>query len=189
MPVNQGVNNVLFIKDNNNVLSIAYDDLIKYHGRVLIGGVALAFKALELSFVTLLPHEIPSREKITSFLTGLGEAGMGVIDGVEMVTRVRTRGLLIADTEAVLNRLAPDAPNGGKYYFELVYDDKKIELTLKEGLIPADFINLSRQARAGTLDEIGFRQLQELRETLAATLMAKSANDIFNFIVKDSSNS
>ena len=79
-----------------------------------------------------------------------------------MVTRVRTRA---ADCR---HRSSAKAFGAGctkrrQTLFELEYDHK-IELTLKEGLIPADFINLSRQARAGTLDEIGFKQLQELRK-------------------------
>ncbi len=49
--------NVLMVKDRGNVLQISYEDMIKYHGRFHIGGVAMAFKALELAFERLFRSE------------------------------------------------------------------------------------------------------------------------------------
>ena len=43
------------VKDRDTVLEISYEDMIKYHGRFNIGGVALAFKALELGLSKLVP--------------------------------------------------------------------------------------------------------------------------------------
>ena len=79
--------------------------------------------------------------------------GTGVVDAVEMATRARTRGKLTADCEAVKDKLAPDAPNGGKYYFEVEYDGRKIAVPLKDGLIPNEFIVLSRKAHMGNISD------------------------------------
>lgn len=170
---------ILVIKDRDTLLQISYEDMIKYHGRLHIGGVAVAFKVLELGFTRLVPGgQIPVRGKF-AFASGLGAAATGVLDGVEMVTRARSRGQMSADTALSPNINAPQTPNGGKFYFELTYDGVKLGMALKEGLVPEEFITLSRQAMDRTLDSDGARRLQEVKEELAATLMSKNAEDLF----------
>lgn len=171
----------LKVSDRDTVLEISYEDMIKYHGRFNIGGVALAFKALELAFSILAGGEIPSREKI-SFFSGIGEAGLGVIDGVEMVTRASSRGRLTADASAARGKPAPDAPEGGKYYFEVEYGNKKVGLSLKEGLIPEEFMVLSRKAYMGEISVEEAKRLQEVKERIAAAVMSSEAADIFECI-------
>ncbi|HWP96879.1 MAG TPA: hypothetical protein VN426_08500 [Syntrophomonadaceae bacterium] len=174
--------NILVIKDRDTILQISYEDMIKYHGRFHIGGVALAFKALQLGFARLLPPgQVPSRSKI-AFASGMGPTATGVLDGVEMVTRAGSKGRMTSDTVLGKNVTAPETPNAGKFYFELTYDGVKLGLALKEGLVPEEFISLSRQAMARTLDNDGARRLQEVKEELAATLMSNKAEDLFNCI-------
>jgi hypothetical protein len=176
--------NILKICDRDMVLEISYEDMIKYHGRFNIAGVALAFKVLELAFLKLAGKEIPAREKI-SFFSGIGNVGMGVIVGVEMVTRARTRGKLIADAGAARGKPAPDTPEGGKYYFEVGCGNKKIGLSLKEGMIPEEFMILSRKAYAGELNEGEAKRLQVVKEQIAAAVMSKEAVDLFDCIFID----
>ncbi|MEN6325402.1 MAG: hypothetical protein ABFD18_04215 [Syntrophomonas sp.] len=174
--------NSFYIKDRDVALHISYDDMIKYHGRYYIGGVAIAFKVLELAFAKLIPGEIPAREKI-SFASAMGLAGGGVIDAVEMVTRTWTRGKFIADAALVPMIPAPDLPNGGKYYYELNYDGTKIAIALKDGLIPEEFMILSRKATTQTITEEEAIRLQEVKEDLASTLMANKAEALFNWVI------
>ncbi len=106
--------NKLVFEDRVGIVEITYEDMIKYHGRFHIAGVAMAYKVLELAFLVLFNEgEIPSRRKVR-FLTGIGMNGTGVIDAVEMATRAWTGGRLTADCDVVKDKLAPDAPNGGK---------------------------------------------------------------------------
>jgi hypothetical protein len=172
------------IRDRDTILEISYEDMIKYHGRFNIAGVALAFKVLELAFSKLAGKEIPAREKI-SFFSGIGNAGMGVIDGVEMVTRARTRGRLVADDAAAKGKPAPDAPEGGKYYFEVGYGNKKIGLALKEGMIPEEFMILSRKAYASELNEGETNRLQVVKEQIATAVMSNEAVDLFDCVFID----
>jgi hypothetical protein len=173
--------NTLAIKDRDTVLNISYEDMIKYHGRFHIGGVAMAFKALELGFSKLLPNEIPSRNKI-SFTSALGESATGVLDAVEMATRARSLGKLVVDTALGKDTSAPDTPSGGKFYFEIKYDGAKLGLALKEGLVPEEFMTLSKKAIARTLDQEGAKRLQEVKEEMAANLISKKAEELFNLI-------
>ncbi|MDD2510396.1 MAG: hypothetical protein PHP26_03905 [Syntrophomonas sp.] len=177
--------NTISIKDRDVILNISYEDMIKYHGRFYIGGVAMAYKALELAFAKLPHLGIPSREKIT-FATAMGMEGMGVIDGVEMVTRARSREKLIADIGIIPKIPAPDAPNGGKYYFELNYDRTMIAIAVKEGLIPEEFIILSGKALSNTISEEEAIRIQIVKEDLASLIMTNAAEDLFNWSLCES---
>lgn len=171
--------NTLAIKDRDTILYISYEDMIKYHGHFHIGGVAMAYKAMELGFSKLIPEEIPSRDKV-GFASALGESATGVLDAAEMAARVRSRGQLVVDTTLGREIAAPPTPGGGKFYFELTYDGKKLGLALKEGLVPEEFMVLSQKAIARALDEDGAKRLQEVKEEMAANLMAKKAEELFN---------
>ena len=170
------------ITDRSDILEISYDDMIKYHGRHYIGGVAIAYKVLELAFDQLLGGQIPAREKI-SFASGMGLSGMGLLDGVEMVTRTWTRGRFTADHDLPCRIPAPSLPRTGRYYYELSYEGRTIAMALKEGLIPDEFMMLSRKAGDQALTEAEAVRLQEVKEELAATLMGSDPASLFNYII------
>lgn len=52
----------VIVKDQNDIIEITYDDILKYHGREMIGGAALAFKIMLMTFPKL-SDEIPQRGK------------------------------------------------------------------------------------------------------------------------------
>lgn len=178
----------LRIMDRDTLLEISYEDLIKYHGRFHIGGVALAYKLMELGFELLSPGTVPRRGSF-NFASALGEAATGVLDGVEMVTRARSRGNMTADLTLGQKAEAPVSANGGKFYFELGYGDRKLGMALAPGLVPDEFIVLSKAAMSGSLDTQGKKRLQEVKEELAAALMSQEASRLFNchFIENESS--
>lgn len=168
------------VKDHGAVLEISYEDMIKYHGRFNIGGVALAFKSLELGLAKLLPPgAIPERNQI-SFASALGESATGVVDGVEMATRAASRCTLSTDMAFGRDIDAPANPDGGKFYFEIGYARAKIGLALKEGLIPEEFTALLMMAMSRHLTHGELQRLQEVKEDIAAEVMATEAEDLFN---------
>jgi len=170
------------IKDRNTILEISYDDMIKYAGRFHIGGVAIAFKVLELGLSKLLPDgEIPSRKKI-GFVSGLGESATGVLDAVEMATRARSHGNMAADIALGHDIEAPQNPDGGKFYFELSYDGVKLGLALKMGLIPDEFTSLLGIAMNRPLSEEEAKRLQEVKEEIAASVISMPSEDLFTCI-------
>lgn len=170
-----------FIKDRNDILQIHYEDLIKYHGRLFIGGVAMAFKAMQLASRLLSGRDgIWSREKI-SFKSAMGPEARGVLDAVEMATRALTSGDLIADTSIPARIPAPRSPNGGKYYFEFHYDGTVLAIAVKEGIIARDFIDYARKELSGSIKYSEESRLQEVKEELAAALMAGEPECFFNW--------
>jgi len=169
---------VIFVRDRETIIAISYQEMLKYHGCTYVAGVAMAFKMLELSLAKLAGGEIMPRDKISILL---GVNGPGIIDGVEMVTRAYTQGRLTVDPRVAWDKDAPDAADGqnGKYYFEVKYNDKKISLALKHGLIPLRFTELAHRVHAGTISSEEEIQLQKLKEEIAASLMASASGDLF----------
>ena len=117
------LNQPIKIMDGKDVLTISYDDILKYHGHNMIGGVALAYKIMAWG-LPKLTDDIPKRGGFY-FLSGIGPGGEGVIDAVEMVMRVKTHNALCIDLNKVQDKPGPRTPGGnGRYYFELGYNGK-----------------------------------------------------------------
>ena len=167
----------LKIRDRTDVIEIGFDDLVKYHGRQNIGGVALAFKVLEFAFSKISPHEIPQREKIEIFTAF---PGTGAIDAFEMVTRAVTQDRFQLDTTFE----APQALKAvsGHFYFRISYRDHTVAVTPRRGLIPDRFLQLGRIHKAGEASQEDTIEFQGMKEALADTLIAMNAEDIFDLI-------
>ena len=50
--------NRIVVRDGQESLNFAMEDLIKYHGRFNLGGVALAFRIMQESIRRLSPNQI-----------------------------------------------------------------------------------------------------------------------------------
>ena len=113
----------LVVLDQGEPVSISFDDLLKYHGRSSIAGVAHAFKAMERAFPLLSPGGPPERHDIT---VESGFPGGGARDAFEMVTRAVTgdRYRLVSEPLGVE---APEAP-GGHFFFRLGYRGTVVDL-------------------------------------------------------------
>src|SRR5215212_3955105 len=125
----------LVVLDHGESVSISFDDLLKYHGRSSIAGVAHAFKAMERALPLLSPGEPPERYEIT---VESGFPGGGARDAFEMVTRAVT-GDRYQLTSAPASVEAPEAP-GGHFFFRLGYRGSLVDLVLRPGLVPDDFL-------------------------------------------------
>jgi hypothetical protein len=173
------------VKDGDAILHIGYEDLIKYHGYNMIGGVALAYKIMLWGFPKLT-DQVPERGKFY-FYSGIGPGGQGVIDAVEMVMRVKTYNSLGLDKSWSIDKPGAYCPGGGHYYFEIGYDGKKLCLGVKDGVIPSEFIRMSELAGSKTVagellndEEIAY--LHELRYQLSEAVIASEAEDLFFMI-------
>lgn len=177
---------ILKVRDGDDVLSISAEDLIKYHGFSMLGGVALAYQIMRLGF-PLLGDEIPRRGNF-SFLTGIGPGGAGVIDSVELVMRVKTNGTLQADKALVQDKAAPASPGGGRYYFELGYGEKRWAFALKEGAVPSEFFRMSQLLHERRMAGLEFSQeemsyLLQLRRELGEAVFMAAPEDLFTVSV------
>lgn len=175
----------ILIKDANDILTINFEDVIKYHGYNMIGGVALAFRIL-LWGIPKLADQVPERGRFY-FYSGIGHGGQGVIDTVEMILRVKTLDCLNLEKSWSMDKPGAYCPGGGHYYFELGYDNKKLCLGVKDGVISNEFIRMSefageRREKGLILKKEEFDYLHKLRKELAEAIIMAKPEDLF-FVV------
>ncbi|NLP22306.1 MAG: hypothetical protein GX368_05730 [Erysipelotrichaceae bacterium] len=129
----------LVYKINGKDLEVTYEELIENNKSNMYAGVALAYKLLNLliSFNSDLSN-------INYFFSGIGENGKGVIDTINYV--FNNSVTIDLNYDVLNNVVAPDAPNGGKYYF-IFKGNKEIRIKLKESLINEEFIKISREVK------------------------------------------
>ena len=160
----------LEVLDHGEPLTIFYEDLVKYHGRSSIGGVALGFKVMERAFPLLDGGRAPERYDVT---VDTAFAGPGTRDALEMVTRAVTGGRYTVDL--TLRPDAPEAPDG-RFSFRFGYRSNAVELVLRPGLVSNEFIAMARRPDRSPTDEV---RLTGMKEELAALLMSRPAHDVF----------
>ena len=162
----------LVVLDQGESISISFDDLLKYHGRSSIAGVAHAFKAMQRAFPLLSPGEPPERNDIT---VESGFPGGGARDAFEMVTRAVTSDRYrVASEPAGIE--APEAP-GGHFFFRLGYRGTVVDLVARAYLIPEEFLQLACR-EAPTPAEAA--RAQQLKEEMASRLLGLPADDVYD---------
>lgn len=164
----------LKVRDRSDVILIDFADMVKYHGRANIGGVALAFKVLEYAFARLSPHEVPQRDKVEIFTAF---PGSGAVDGLEMVTRAVTQGRFQLDETQVVPGALPAVT--GQFSFRITYRGRSVAVTPREGLIPERFLTLGSRHKQGEATADETVEFQGMKEALADALMGLEATEIF----------
>lgn len=162
----------LEVLDQGESISISFDDLLKYHGRSSIAGVAHAFKAMERAFPLLSPGGPPERSAIT---VESGFPGGGARDAFEMVTRAVTGDRYRLAPEPA-GAEAPEAP-GGHFYFRLGYGDAAVDLVLRPGLVPEEFLEVACRDDPTPAQAA---HAQQLKEEMAARLLSLPAEEVYD---------
>ena len=166
----------LVVLDHDEPISVAFDDLLKYHGRSSIAGVAHAFKAMERAFPLLSPGEPPDRYDIT---VESGFPGGGARDAFEMVTRAVTGDRYTLTSEPPPAG-APEAP-GGHFFFRLGYRGTVVDLVLRPGLVPEDFLDVACKDGPTPAEA---DNAQQLKEEMAERLLPMPADEVYDADVR-----
>jgi hypothetical protein len=165
----------LVVLDQGESIAISFDDLVKYHGRSSIAGVAHAFKAMERALPLLSPGQPPERYDIT---VQSGFPGGGARDAFEMVTRAVTGDRYEVSSKPV-GVDAPAAP-GGHFYFRLGYRGRFVDLVARAGLVPEEFLQLACQDDPTPAEAV---RAQQLKEELAERLLRLPADEVYDAIL------
>ncbi len=163
---------VLDVIDEGELISISFDDLLKYHGRSSIAGLAHGFKAMQAAFPRLCPDHPPERSDLyveTAF------PGAGARDAFEMVTRAVTGGRYRVELD-MAPQDAPEAPQG-RFFFRLCHQGTTVDLTLRPGHLSDEFVLLVRQEARSPADEA---RLVSLKEAQTARLLSLPANEVYD---------
>ena len=157
----------LAVTDGDARLAFSIEDLMRYHGPGSPGGVAHAYKVLELALPLLEPGAPPQRREI-AVATAFG--GPGARDAFELVLRAVTGGRY--DVDPALAR-----PERGwtreRFVFRLAYRGRTVVLGVREGFVTEEFLTL---ARAENPDAA---RLAQLKREMAERVLARDAGDVY----------
>ncbi|MDQ6815804.1 MAG: hypothetical protein M3018_00140 [Actinomycetota bacterium] len=158
------------VLDSGRELSFSFDEMLKYHGGGSPGGVAHAFKVLERSLPLLDSARRLERRAIV-IETAFG--GPGARDAFELVTRAVGEQRFSVDSSLI-------RPEFGRarerFVFRLSYGDRSVTLTLRQGFVNDEFIDLARRATRTAAEE---ERLTAMKADMAARVMAAAAKDVY----------
>lgn len=182
----RSMNDKIVIKDHRDTIEIGFEDIEKYAGQEFIAMAAVTFKAIQAAFEALFPDSPPQREEIS---IQSGHPGQGVRDAFEMVTRAVTRSAYKVDTTRPQARLNPGVDIS--YSFDITTaDGRRVEVALKEGVLPARFFELFKAVRRvpnsnseqAELDRLK-QEFDQLKRTLAAQIRTRPTSELFTLRV------
>lgn len=160
----------MVVLERGSAIAFSFDDMLRYHGGGSPGGVAHAFKVLELALPLLEPLGTPERCEIaieTAF------AGPGARDAFELVTRAVTDERYVIDPSLAQPQLGRAAE---RFVFRLAYRNRTVTLMVRDGFVTEEFIDLARE-ESRTADEEG--HLTELKQQMAELVMSSAAGDVY----------
>ena len=144
---------------------------MRYHGPGSPGGVAHAFKVLELALPLLEPDGPCERREIV-VETAFG--GPGARDAFELVTRAVTGGRYRVDDSLA-------RPERGRtlerFVFRLTYRDGGVTVVLRDGFVTDEFIDLAGTDERNEGQE---RRLDRLKREMAERVLAQPANEVYD---------
>jgi hypothetical protein len=154
----------LVVLDRGARLEFGFDDLMRYHGPGSPGGVAHAYKVLELALPLL--GDPPERREVT-VATAFG--GPGARDAFELVLRAVTEGRYTVDPGLA-------RPERGwtreRFVFRLAAGERSVSLGVREGFVTDEFLTLARSENPGP-------RLDVLKREMAERVMAAGAAAVY----------
>jgi len=162
---------VLAVLDRGTRLEFTFDDLMRYHGPGSPGGVAHAFKVLERA-LPLLEADGPVERRELQIRTAFG--GPGARDAFELVTRAVTEGRYVVDPSLA----RPERGRASeRFVFVLSYRGDEVTLTVRDGIVRDEFIDLARTDPRSPEQEA---RLDELKAEMAERVMGMAAEEVYD---------
>ncbi len=159
---------VLEVVDRGHAISFSFADVMRYHGFGSPGGVALGFRAVQRGLPLL--GSTCERRKIdvqTAF------PGPGARDAFECALRAVTEDRYRVDPALERTELAPTR---ARFVFRLACGGRAVTLTLREGFVVPEFLDLLGKER----DATQAARLEELKGELADRLMAAAPGAVYD---------
>jgi hypothetical protein len=158
------------VLDKGREVSFSFDEMLDYHGGSSPGGVAHAFKVLERSLPLL---DTAGRVERRAIVVETAFGGPGARDGFELVTRAVSEERFSVDPSLI-------RPEHGRarerFVFRLRYGEHSVTLTLRQGFVTEEFIDLTRQETRTAEEE---QRLAAMKDEMAARVMAAAPEDVY----------
>ena len=163
----------LWVEEDGRELAFSFEQVVRYNGGGSPGGVAHAFKVLELAGYLLHPGATPPRRELT-IRTAFG--GPGARDAIELVTRAVTDGRFTVDPDLTRPDIGPERE---RFVWDVGLRGRTVRLVLRDGFVSSDFIELAGRRQRSEDDE---NRLTRLKAQMAERLMAASAEDVYESV-------
>ncbi|MEI7026070.1 hypothetical protein WBG83_10265 [Paenibacillus sp. y28] len=167
---------VIHIMDDQDELQIGFSDIEKYHGRLALMAVAVAFRAQQAAFKELFGDRVPQRKEIKIIS---GHAGPGFRDSFEFVTRALTRGQYTVDVQYPQGQYDPHRPQAYAFVISTLAGDA-VEVVLKESFLPAVFYDYLKKGREGTMTDAEQEQFRQLKLSLSEQALALPQDELLD---------
>jgi hypothetical protein len=161
---------MLVVTDRGTELSFSFDDLMRYHGPGSPGGVAHAYKLLELGLPLLSPGGPAERREI-AVRTAFG--GPGARDAIELVTRAVTEDRYVVDAGLARPELGRARE---RFVFVISYRGAEVSLVVREGIVTDEFVDLARTEGRSPEQEA---RLDGLKRDMAERVMGLPAAAVY----------
>jgi hypothetical protein len=165
------MSDTIAVVDRGRSIEFSFDDLLDYHGPGSPGGVAHAFKVLQRALPLLAADGPPERREI-GIRTAFG--GPGARDGFELVTRAVSEDRYVVDPSMAVPE---HGPTRERFVFRLDYRDRAVALTLRDGYVTEEFIELARKEDRTPQEE---SHLDILKLELAERTMSAPAAEVYD---------
>jgi hypothetical protein len=160
----------LVVLDDGREVSFSFEEMLNYHGGGSPGGVAHGFKVLERSLPLL---DAAGRVERRGIVVETAFGGPGARDVFELVTRAVSEQRFLLDATLI-------RPGQGRarerFVFRLRYGERSVTLTLREGFVTEEFIDLTRQEARTAIEE---QRLAGMKVEMARRVMAAAACDVY----------
>jgi hypothetical protein len=170
----RAMSTVVTVRDGGRELGFTYDDMLRYHGGASPGGVAHAFKVLELALPLLAEGTPPERREIT---IATPFRGPGARDGFELVTRAVTGDRYVVEPALARPELGSTR---ARFVFRVACRGRTVTVALREGFVTGEFIALV-DSRSRTAEQDA--RLEVLKGEMAARLLAATAGEAYALAV------
>jgi hypothetical protein len=165
------MSSTIVVRDQGQAIAFSFEDLMRYHGPGSPGGVAHAYKVLELVLPLLEPDGLPERREIT-VETAFG--GPGARDAFELVTRSVTEDRYVVDPRLERAELGRAR---ARFVFRLGYRDNAVALVVRDGYVTDEFIDLARTPDRSPVQE---NRLTALKQEMAGLVMSKAPEEVYD---------
>ena len=171
--------NTLSVKDVDGPIEISFEDLKKYHGTRALCGLTVGYTVLSAAWQSLSDGEPLDRDDIT---VETAFPGPGARDAVEMVTRAVSREAFKVVSDKKPDKNIAEAAKGA-YWYRITAKGRAVELGLKQGILPNDFLRLRRKLLAGDGNATEAETFRGLQKKLSSKLLSMdNPLDAFNVL-------
>lgn len=163
------------VLDRGRPIEFSLDDITRYHGFGSPGGVAHALRVMQRAWPLLDPDSPPERREL---VVDTAFGGPGARDAFELVTRAVTEGRYVVDPALARPELGRERE---RFVFRIGYRGRAATLTVREGFVTREFIDLARTEGRTPAQEAA---LDVLKREMAQRVLGRPPECVYDAVLE-----